>query len=336
MSGRKRGTVVVLGAAGLTLILLDLVGGVVPETIKDAGATALSPLQNISGAIAAPAVEWITETSAFADGEVRARLWKAQAPDIAQVRGEQRVADLDRLLGLLTAADLTVVPARVVAYPTINLDLTNVLIDAGSSDQVATDQAVVSGGGLVGRTTVVTPGTAEIKLLSAPDSAVGGRILRTGQAAVVVGTGDPNVLSLRVLDPLADVQIDDAVVTFGSKDGRPFPPDLPIGVVSAIDDDGAGGRLIRLRPAANLTTLDLVGVVQSQGDRAVRGTIAGPVPEEPAPAPAEPAPVEPAPVEQPYVAPVEQPYVAPVEQPYAPPAQAYADGTVPVTGGGQQ
>lgn len=280
MASRKRGAVVVLGATGLTLILLDLVGGSVPDTVRSIGATAMSPLQTVSGAIAAPAVGWIEATGNFASGELRAADWQEQAPVITQVRGDQRTAELDQLLGLLNTADLTVVPARVVAYPIISLDVTNVLIDTGSEDEVSVDRAVISGQGLVGRTTAVTPGTAEVKLLSAPDSSVGARILRTGQACVVVGTGDPNSLSVRVLDPLADVQIGDSVITFGSKDGRPFPPDFPVGTITAIDDDGAGGRLIRLQPATNLTGLDLVGVIMSQGDRAVRAPIVG-VPPEP-------------------------------------------------------
>jgi rod shape-determining protein MreC len=303
------------------LALLDLVGGAAPDTIREAGAAALGPLQTVSGAIASPVVGWIEETGRFASGEERSQLWKEQAPDVTQVRGEQRVADLDRLLGLLSAAELTVIPARVVAYPMINLDVANVLVDTGSDDGVGADQAVISGLGLVGRTTAVTAGTAEVKLLSARDSAVGGRILRTGQACVVVGTGDPNSLSVRVLDPLADIQINDAVLTFGSKDGRPFPTDLPIGVVAAIDDDGAGGRLIRLKPAANLTALDLVGVVSNAGARGERAALSGP--EEPAPQP-EPEP-------EVYVDPQFQPQV---EVPYQDPALAPAGGYF--TGGAVQ
>lgn len=290
MSRRRRGTVLVLGATGLTLVLLDLVGGTAPETIRQAGATILGPLQTVSGAIASPAVGWIEATGRFASGEERAKLWQEQAPDVTQVRGEQRVADLDRLLGLLSAADLTVIPARVVAYPIITLDVANVLVDTGSDDGVGVDQAVISGLGLVGRTTAVTAGTAEVKLLSARDSSVGGRILRTGQACVVVGTGDPSSLSVRVLDPLADVQLNDAVLTFGSKDGKPFPPDLLIGVVAAIDDDGAGGRLIRLKPAADLTALDLVGVVSAVGSRGDRPPLAPPAEPEAAAVADEPQP----------------------------------------------
>ena len=279
MASRTRGTaVVVLGAAGLTLILADLVGGVVPNTIRSVSADALAPVQTVAGAMALPVVNWVEDTGSFTDRAERVQMWQQQAPQVAQVRGMQRVADLDKLLGLVNAAQLTVVPARVIAYPTLNLDVSNVLIDTGTEDGVGADQAVINGLGLIGRTATAGPGTTEVKLLSAKDSAVGGRILRTGQPCVVLGTGDPNELSVRVLDPTTDIQINDAVITFGSKDGRPFPPDLPIGLVTSISDDGGGGRLIKLKPAANLAALNLVGVVQSQAARAARGTITGSAP----------------------------------------------------------
>ena len=283
MSRRKRGTVVVLSAIALTLVLLDLRGGSTMSGVRSAGANVMAPMQTVAGAIAAPAVGWIEGTSAFSDADERAKMWAEQAPQATEVRNEQRVAELDALLGQVNNSKLTVVPARVVAYPLSTLSVSSVVVDVGSDDGVDVDQAVVTGAGLVGRTTALTVGTADVKLLSSPDSAVGGRFLRTGQACVVVGTGDPNQLTVRVLDPVADVQVGDAVLSFGSKDGRPFPADLPIGLVSEIEDDGTGGRLIRLKPAANLSALDLVGVVNLNATRELRQQISAevPVPEAP-------------------------------------------------------
>ena len=100
---------------------------------------------------------------------------------------------------------------------------------------------------------------------------------------MVVGTGEPNRLTVRVLDPVADVQVGDAVLSFGSKDGRPFPADLPIGLVSEIEDDGTGGRIIRLTPAANLSALDLVGVVNLNATRDLRQQLSADVPEQQSP-----------------------------------------------------
>jgi rod shape-determining protein MreC len=48
----------------------------------------------------------------------------------------------------------------------------------------------------------------------------------------VSGTGDQYSLEYQLLDPRADVRTGDALVTFGSKGGRPFAPGLPIGEVT--------------------------------------------------------------------------------------------------------
>jgi len=51
-------------------------------------------------------------------------------------------------------------------------------------------------------------------------------------------------------------------VTFGSKDGRPYAPGLPIGEV--VDVTGSAGQLARIatvRPFANMSQISVVGVV---------------------------------------------------------------------------
>ena len=275
MARASRGAVIVLSATAVTLALLDLRGGPVTEAVRSAGGVVMGPLQTVAGALANPAVAWVEGTSSFAEREERAQMWAQQAPAAAQVRVEQRLVAFDALMGLVNSAALTVIPSRVVAYPANPIGSGNVVIDVGSSDGVSPDQGVITGQGVVGRTVETSPGTTDVMLLSSLDSAVGGRFLRTGQACVVVGTGDPALLTVRVIDPIADVQIGDAVLTFGSKDSRPFAPDLPVGLVSAIDSDGAGGRIIRLRPAASLGSLDLVGVVVPPPPGTVRTPVAG-------------------------------------------------------------
>lgn len=275
MSKGTKGTFVVLGATALTLALLDLRGGPVTDGVRAAGAAVLGPMQTVAGAIANPAVAWVESTGSYSTAAERTRLWQEQAPAATQIRTEQRLAQLDAMLGIIDSALLTVVPSRVISYPANPLDLDHVVIDVGTTDGIQADEAVITGAGIVGRTDVPSPGTTQVKLLSAPDSAVGGRFLRTGQACVVLGTGDAASLNVRIIDPTADVQVGDPVVTFGSKDGRPFPPDLPIGVVAAIDNDGTGGRIIRLHPAAALGALDLVAVVVPAGVAPPRAPLQG-------------------------------------------------------------
>lgn len=278
MARASRGAVIVLSATAVTLALLDLRGGPVTEGVRAAGGVVMGPLQTVAGALANPAVAWVEGTGSFAERKQRADMWAQQAPAAAQVRVDQRLVAFDSLMGLVNSASLTVIPSRVVAYPANPIGSGHVVIDVGSNDGVTPDQGVITGQGVVGRTVETSPGTTDVMLLSSLDSAVGGRFLRTGQACVVVGNGDPAMLTVRVIDPIADVQIGDAVLTFGSKDSRPFAPDLPIGLVSAIDSDGAGGRIIRLTPAASLGALDLVGVVVPPAPGTVRAPITGSAP----------------------------------------------------------
>jgi rod shape-determining protein MreC len=61
---------------------------------------------------------------------------------------------------------------------------------------------------------------------------------------------------------MADVRVDDALVTFGSKGGRPFAPGLPIGQVTSVE--GTPGQLTRVatvRPFVDVSQLSIVGVV---------------------------------------------------------------------------
>ncbi len=93
-------------------------------------------------------------------------------------------------------------------------------------------------------------------------SAVGGRVATTEEIGIVAGTGRQDSLEFQLLDPMADVRVGDALVTFGSKGGRPYAPGLPIGEV--VDVSGAAGQLTRVatvRPFADVSQLSIVGVV---------------------------------------------------------------------------
>jgi rod shape-determining protein MreC len=93
-------------------------------------------------------------------------------------------------------------------------------------------------------------------------SAVGGRVATTEEIGIVAGTGRQDSLEFQLLDPMADVRVGDALVTFGSKGGRPYAPGVPIGEV--VDVSGAAGQLTRVatvRPFADVSQLSIVGVV---------------------------------------------------------------------------
>jgi len=121
---------------------------------------------------------------------------------------------------------------------------------------------VINGDGLVGRVESVTRNTATVVLIVDAASAVGARLAGTDEVGILSGIGRQDSLDFQLLDPLAKLEIGDALVTFGSRQGRPYAPGIPIGDV--IDISGSAGQLNRIatvRPFVNVSRLSIVGVV---------------------------------------------------------------------------
>jgi len=179
-----------------------------------------------------------------------------------QVNDAGRVAELDGLLKVASVGGYTIVPAEVIAVNPVQDFSWTVTIDAGRNDGIEQDMSVINGQGLVGRVLKTTATTATVVLLVDPSSAVGARIAGSQEIGIVSGTGEQDVLEYQLLDPRADVRTGDALVTFGSKGGRPFAPGLPIGEVTQVQ--GTAGQLTRIavvRPYVDISRLSIVAVV---------------------------------------------------------------------------
>lgn len=164
-------------------------------------------------------------------------------------------ADNRELRGLLK-----VVPKNTVSYVTSRVIadsgggyVRTVLIDAGSEQGVSRGQAAITSAGLVGRLTEVGGRAARVLLITDLNSRI--PVVVEGAHAKAVLAGDnserPHLLYTTGSD---QVEVGQRVLTSG--DGGIFPPDLPIGVVAALDVDGA-----RVEPYAELSQLGYVLVV---------------------------------------------------------------------------
>jgi rod shape-determining protein MreC len=194
----------------------------------------------------------------------------------ARLRGElvraeadgRRADELDDLLALAAAGTWTVVPARITAVGSaFGFDRT-VTLDAGSRDGVRDGQTVLSGAGLVGRTTRVGPFTSSVLLLTDPRSTVGARLTREGTIGLATGDGKALVYELVEGGGLSE---GDALLTAGS---RTFVPGVPVGRVTSVDPPGALVRTGRVEPFVDVRALELVGVVTEPA----RGTPRVPIP----------------------------------------------------------
>jgi rod shape-determining protein MreC len=257
-----------LVVASLTFVILDLRGGDGPfSSARAAVSSVIGGIQSGAATIFSPITgssEWWS-TQMNQSGQIRDLTVENERLNSALVSSANDIARADQLDALLRVAAVgryRVTPAEVIAVGPAQDFAWTVTIDAGSLDGLEEDMTVINGDGLVGRILKVYNSTATVVLIVDPESSVGGRVAGSQEIGIVSGTGRQNSLEFQLLDPLGEVNPGDAVVTFGSKDGRPYAPGLPIGEV--VDVTGSAGQLARIatvRPFANMSQISVVGVV---------------------------------------------------------------------------
>jgi len=299
LSRRTKLVLATLLVASLTFVILDLRGGDGPfSSARAAISSILGGVQRGAATIFSPITgfsEWWS-TQVDQSGQIR-----ILSEENSQLRSEllsaendiARAAELDALLRVASVGRYRVVPAEVIAVGSVQDYSWTVTIDAGTLDGVEEDMTVINGDGLVGRVLKVYNSTATVVLLVDPSSSVGGRVAGSQEIGIVSGTGRQNSLQYQLLDPLGKVESGDAIVTFGSKDGRPYAPGLPIGEV--VDVSGTAGALARVAtvmPFADVSQLSVVGVVVRPPREDPRDSVlpSRPAPVvSPSPAPGDPA-----------------------------------------------
>jgi rod shape-determining protein MreC len=169
------------------------------------------------------------------------------------------------------------VTARVIARsPTVWYS--SIKVDKGSSDGVRVDQPVIAAGsdpeagevgGLAGKVTSVTDGTAEVTLITDASIGVGAQVMPSGATGVVrPAVGNPRDLLMEFVEG-GRVTESTTVATSGftiSKDESLFPRGIPIGRVSEADlDELEVYRRVHLEPYADLKSIDIVQVLTKRG-----------------------------------------------------------------------
>jgi len=179
---------------------------------------------------------------------------------LQQERAEaQRTDNLRQLLELRERANLDTVAAEVIAGAA-SPDFKTVTIDKGSSDQLATDMAVISPAGVVGRVILPSRRASKVQLLIDRNGAAGALIERTRVQGVVVGIGD-GMLRMQYVPGTADVKTGDLVVTSGI-DGI-YPKGFVIGTIDHADRGVGAYHEIVIRPAVDFSRLEEVLIVRT-------------------------------------------------------------------------
>src|SRR5207302_1473137 len=181
-----------------------------------------------------------------------------------------------QLLGLYHVDRLGVgeyhpVTATVVAKSP-NIWYATVTIDRGSAAGVRVNDPVVNGEGLVGKVVQVAADASQIDLITDSSMGVSARIgTSTATGIIQPKVGDPNDLLLQYLPANTRASAGEYVVTSGtvsSRDDSLYPPGIPIGQVTSVNEESAY-RSVNVHPLANLHNLDVVQVLTAgRGTRA--------------------------------------------------------------------
>jgi rod shape-determining protein MreC len=273
---RRRVTLALLVASALLLLTVyfgESTGGGL-HSVQRGVLEVVSPIQEGASRALKPArdlVGWFGDT---VDAKGQVSDLKNQNADLRRraIAGTDAVRQNRQLEGLLaidrtsTLAGTKPVSARVIGQsPT--LWYSTIFIDQGSGRGVRVGQPVITGDGLIGQVTTVTGNSAVVTLITDSDLAVAGRISENGVPGVVqTAEGGPNDLRLKYTNRRDTVAKGQSVVTAGTTSSSdrlesPYPPGIPIGEITRVDDAGTDAQEGHLKPYADLQRLEFVQVL---------------------------------------------------------------------------
>ena len=232
----------------------------VVSPVQDGANKALKPVRDLFGGIGD------TFHAKSQRNELRKQVAKLRREVVTEQVDQQSYRQLLSMFHLdnqLSVADYHPLTATVVGK-TPNIWYATVTIDKGEAAGVRLNDPVINGEGLVGKVTQVAPDGAQVSLITDSSVGVSARIGTSSATGIVQPkVGDPNQLLLQYLEANAQVNRGEYVVTSGtvaSHDDSLYPPGIPIGQVTSVNEESAY-KSVNVRPSANLHNLDVVQVL---------------------------------------------------------------------------
>ena len=270
----RRAVVVVLVLLALTLITIAFrspTSGAL-HGIQGAGSTALRPFQVAATRVAQPfrdAYDYLSSLSGLKSENARLKREYAKVREEA-IRNRALAVQAEQYKQLLHFEENPPYPG---AYRTVNTAVISyssgpfthsLAIAAGSSSGVRIDDPVVSGSGLVGIVSNVSPHTALVRLLSDPSTYAAAFDLQT-RVHGMIHTGASGTLILDQVQKQQRVKQGDVLVTAGTSNAQfpdLYPYGIPIGRVSSVGaEDTAVYLQVQVQPFADINSLSAVGVL---------------------------------------------------------------------------
>jgi rod shape-determining protein MreC len=255
-------------AIAFALITVDIRGGDDSPLngARDTASTVLGPVEEGVASAVDPVASGVRAVREAGSHQSRVKRLERENAELKQRLASSdmasgRAKELDSLLKTAGSGQYTIKAAQVIAIGAAQGFSWTITVDAGSDDGITRDMTVIDGAGLVGRVTTVGHTTATVLLASDPAFTVGTRMEGSGEIGFATGQG-ASPMRVQLLNGRAKVKKGDRLVTFGSQNGRPFVPGVPVGTVSQIEaTPGELTKTVLVDPFVSLTRLDLVGVV---------------------------------------------------------------------------
>ena len=199
--------------------------------------------------------------------KLKRELREARQTANANAAAAAREPDLARLLHLEQGPrypqDYRTVNTSVLSFPSATF-AEKVTIGAGTNSGIHEHTPVVTGDGLIGSVTNAGPSTAQVTLLTDPDSNVPARDTANGVTGLI-RDGDGNTLIFDRVAKEHDIKKGDVIVTQGTVDRR-YPSIYPYGiaigrVLSVGRSDIATFLTVTVEPFASFDSLDAVGAL---------------------------------------------------------------------------
>jgi rod shape-determining protein MreC len=272
--------VVVLVSLSLVIITVDYrQGDAGPLAVAGrAVRSALAPLQEAVTSITRPIGDFFSglvhlPSLQRENEELRRQLEDANTKATDYRKLQEQLAELYALLDLKQTLDPAAVPAVVIANGVSNFEW-SITIDKGSDDGIAVDMPVVTGdedsARLVGHVTAVTSGSATVQLIIDRQSSVYGELSGSGEAGLVTGQGDQDLV-MDLIEPGTEIDLTAGPVDVFTQSYRVageeglYPPNLLIGEVSRVfEGTNQLQTSVSVRPAVNFASLTFVLVLQAR------------------------------------------------------------------------
>ena len=267
------GVLVALSIALLTIYFGESAAGGLHDFSRGAQA-AFSPLEKGVSIAFKPIRNLANSTGDFFHAKKENKRLKKEVQQLrGQLASDQSAQrDAAQLRGLLNipnkgtfGAGYTLVSARIIERsPTVWY--AKWVINKGSSDGIRVNEPVIAAGGLAGRISSVTGGTAQVTLITDESSSVSAEVMPEGSAGLVEPeVGNPDDLLLNYVQKDANLKPGQTVLTSGFTSGRGdslFPRSIPIGQVKRVDPSEVElYQRVHIKPYADFRRVDYVQVL---------------------------------------------------------------------------